>query len=105
MKKLLSVFVAVVCMLSVISAVAVSAEDNYSTKVLLTVEETTCVATKTQQNVETTMAVNNANVISDSKSLQTGNAVYVCLTAILIIILCTAVTALWFSGEKKNSKE
>ena len=105
MKKSISVLVAGVCMLMIISVVAVSAEDNYSTKVLLTVEETTCTVTEPQQNFETTTTVQNANVSNDSQSLQTGNAVYVCLTAILIIILCTAVTALWFSGEKKNSKE
>lgn len=102
MKKSISVLVAVVCMLMIISVVAVSAEDNYSTKVLLTVEETTCTVTEPQQNFETTTTVQNANVSNDSQSLQTGNSVYVLLTAVSVIILSTVATVLWFSDKKKH---
>ena len=115
MKKSLSVFVVIICALSVVSAIAVSAEENYSTKVLLTVEETICTATEPQQNIEITTTVaqtvgyGSVSVSNDLHFLQTGTGVNAHIMLIIAVILWAVVIALWFSRlrniKSKNFKE
>lgn len=105
-RKLITLIMSVVSMLILISSVTAFAQTNYSTDIVLTIEETT------QQSVETThisTTPDNADFTSDSitdlnKSnsyIQTGSVMRWSLPIAIFTVICTTLIVIWTIRHKK----